>query len=242
MKKYLGLGAVVAVLAFAVGGAAFAASDSAQIDACVKSNGDLRVASPSCRNNETPLSWGSTGDTGPAGPAGPAGVPGPAGPAGPAGAPGDTYRPNRNVIGRAIVRVGTGDEMTFPVRGYDIAVENAGSVGGSGGGGSGRATFDEFGLVREVDLNSPRLLVLAATGRHLPAVQIEIFAPGTTTVISTYELEAVLIAGLSQAHAGGNGDVALESLNLAFEKIRHTVSADGATQTGGFDLRRGESI
>src|SRR3954453_5116505 len=61
-------------------------SDDA-INACVKKNGEVRVAGKAsdCSKSETALTWNKRG---PAGPAGAHGARGPAGPAGPKGEPG----------------------------------------------------------------------------------------------------------------------------------------------------------
>jgi hypothetical protein len=62
-----------------VGGVALAQNET--IDACVKSNGEVRIVETGevCKDNETPLSWNVTGPVGPQGPEGPPGPPGPGG-------------------------------------------------------------------------------------------------------------------------------------------------------------------
>src|SRR3954447_15045784 len=64
-------------------------SDDA-IDACVKKNGEVRIAGKAsdCAKNETALTWNKRGPAGPGGPAGARGERGAAGPAGPKGEPG----------------------------------------------------------------------------------------------------------------------------------------------------------
>lgn len=70
-----------------------AASDVSDevINACVKENGQVRIAGSAadCGENETALTWS---ERGPAGPAGPKGEDGAAGPAGPKGDPGMVVR------------------------------------------------------------------------------------------------------------------------------------------------------
>lgn len=84
---------LVAVLALAAGGVAFAAIPSnGVISACyVKSGGTLRVidaTTGNCSSKETSLSWNVQGPAGPQGSPGPSGPPGPTGSPGPSGAPG----------------------------------------------------------------------------------------------------------------------------------------------------------
>jgi hypothetical protein len=61
--------------------------DTSQIHACVTTNGNLRIVTPTtaCKPNETALDWNITGSIGPQGPVGPQGAQGPQGPEGPAG-------------------------------------------------------------------------------------------------------------------------------------------------------------
>jgi hypothetical protein len=84
---------VVTVIAGAAGVAyatnAVTRTATTTIQACEKSNGDLRVVTSAsdCKGNEQLLTWNVQGPAGPAGPPGPAG---PAGPKGDTGAPGPT--------------------------------------------------------------------------------------------------------------------------------------------------------
>ena len=90
--------AIVVILIVGVAGVAYATNAvtkkaTATIQACQKSNGELRIVSDAsaCKRHEQLLTWNVEGPAGPAGPAGatgPKGDTGPAGPAGPAGAAG----------------------------------------------------------------------------------------------------------------------------------------------------------
>ncbi len=61
------------------------------IDACVAKNGAVRIiASGTCKNKETPVTWNTIGPQGPTGPQGPSGAEGPTGPAGAVGPSGST--------------------------------------------------------------------------------------------------------------------------------------------------------
>jgi hypothetical protein len=77
--KYL-IGVLVAALAVAIGGIAYAAipGPDGVIHGCYKGDGTLRVVDHdvACKTNETRLTWNQTGPQGPAGPQGPQGEPG----------------------------------------------------------------------------------------------------------------------------------------------------------------------
>lgn len=96
-KFLLGGGSLILLLIIGVG-IAYAETGGGVINACVKSNGDVRIVNQAsdCKNNETYLQWnitgqqGSKGDTGAQGPQGLTGPTGAAGSQGPAGPKGDT--------------------------------------------------------------------------------------------------------------------------------------------------------
>src|SRR6478609_4267949 len=87
-------------VAYATG--AVGAAPTTTINACVKDNGDVRIANASdCKQNESALTWsvvGPKGDTGAPGAAGPQGETGAPGPAGPQGPQGETGAPGKDGV------------------------------------------------------------------------------------------------------------------------------------------------
>jgi len=78
--------ALLVVVAVTLVCVAASGQSSSIINACVASNGSIRiVSSGACRANETATSWNQQGPSGPAGADGAPGATGPEGPAGPAG-------------------------------------------------------------------------------------------------------------------------------------------------------------
>ena len=136
--------------------AARSGADAEAINACVNSNGRLRVVSEAnpCLPPERPLTWnvqGPKGDDGPPGPAGepgPAGPEGPAGPAGPAGPQGPQGEPGRGLVafddlaGLACTTAGRSGTI-------EIAYDAGGRatltcVAGTGGGGTAAVRVNEL--------------------------------------------------------------------------------------------------
>jgi len=159
LGRSLRLAALVAVLAAAAVGVAYATSSGAGattlIQACSNSvNGTLRLVadnSRDCRNNETPISWnqvGPAGAVGPKGDQGPkgdkgdpgrdgaTGAQGPAGPAGPAG-PGLTSLGDLTGV---TCSVGSSVGSLQTTTAYDGTVSFHCTVAGSGGPGGGGTT------------------------------------------------------------------------------------------------------
>lgn len=71
-------------------------------------------------------------------------------------------------------------------------------------------------LVKRTDKASPLLSRAAATGKLVPAVQIDVPRPTNPNAYLRYELKNVMISSFS---AGGGGSTPMESLTLNFTKI-----------------------
>jgi type VI protein secretion system component Hcp len=245
-RKLQGAALVALVSGFSVASAH--AADT--IHACVqKHSGDTRIVKPGqpCRPFENLVVWNVTGPQGPTGPGGPQGAPGvpgvqgpqgpegaqgpqgPEGPQGPAGGAGGGGTPAPKVVGRlAIDGLGKPDEssLMFSVR---VGVKNTGSIGVGGGGGAGKASFEDFSLLKPIDALSPQLMVATATGEHFKEATIEIFGEDgpTGTPILTWELKDVLISGFDFAVTG---DGLADSLTLSYAQV---CSVFDGTDAGG---------
>jgi len=95
------------------------------------------------------------------------------------------------------------------------AVPRAPAPAGVAVGGPGRVSF-----VRRADKASPLLSKAAATGKLVPAVQVDVPKTGGQGAYMRYELKNVMVSSFS---AGGGGGAAagapMESLSLNFTKI-----------------------
>ena len=207
--------ALVGVAAFAAAAAPAFAADT--IHACVKKlSGDTRIVKPGqgCRPFEQLVIWNVAGPQGPAGPAGPQGIAGPQGPAGPGGG-GPAARP---FVARLVIDDLNDPKepaMLFAVR---AGVKNDGDLVFGGGGGAGKATFDDFTLLKPPDTLSPKLMIATATGEHLKKATIEVFggAGPTGDPILTWELLDVFVSAFEFSAAG---DAPADSIALRYAKI-----------------------
>ena len=229
------------------------------IHACVRiADGETRIVPPGrdCRRHETLVVWNVTGPQGPAGapgpagpegPSGPQGSTGPAGPPGPAGpaGPGGYGRGARTVIARLTVDEGGSTKNVSDVFAVKVGVKNTIPLGG-GGGGVGKAVFEDFVVVKPLDAQSPRLLVATATGKHFPSVKIEIFddGPNGAPPALTWELkDAVLTAFNFTTH----GQEPADAVSFGYREVCSSFegqSSDGSSSgpvTACYDVARGVS-
>jgi type VI protein secretion system component Hcp len=209
MRKGKLVAAAVVAVGIAGGSAAYAlarATDSsAQIVACVKPAGDMRIVGPSdtCKSNESRLVWNVQG---------PQGIQGIQGPAGRDGRDGASA-PIPNTHDVATLEVAP-DVPVTSVRSWTWGISNSVSVGSGGGGaGTGKASFDDLTITKKLDASSPKLLAACAEGKHYSEATLVVTSGGTTT---TYKLKDVFVTSVKQSDDGATETNPLEKVTFTF--------------------------
>jgi len=117
-----------------------------------------------------------------------------------------------------------------------------GSVGG--GGGVGKAQFEDLTLVAPTSSASPKLFVAAASGQHLKEANLTVRKPGEQPAeFYKIRLEDVLVSSFHTVGAEGD-EAPVDQFSLNFGKILVSYSpqnADGslgAAVTGSWDIKK----
>jgi type VI secretion system secreted protein Hcp len=100
---------------------------------------------------------------------------------------------------------------------WSWGASNSGSTHVGGGGGAGKANFQDLSLVRNTDSQSPQFLDAVAKGTHVTFAEIQ---NGNQLI----RLEEVMVTSYS---AGGSADskaAPTENITLNFAKIRYSVN------------------
>ena len=125
---------------------------------------------------------------------------------------------------------------------FSWGVTNSGSVVSGGGGGTGKATFQDLSLVHKIDKASPLLMKACATGSHLKDATITQRKAGRDQEdFLIIKLNDVIITGVTDGAA--SGEAGSETVSLTFLKIDleyKPQKADGSLDTGihfKFDLK-----
>ena len=126
---------------------------------------------------------------------------------------------------------------------WSWGVQQSGTMAHGGGGGEGKASFNDFNFTHHVDKASPLLMKACATGEHLKEATVTVRkagkAPQEYLLIT---MSDVLVTSVSTS-VGGEGDGALEVVALAFAKVDleyKPQKPDGSLDTGvhfKFDLK-----
>ena len=101
---------------------------------------------------------------------------------------------------------------------FSWGVTNAGVISSGGGGGAGKATFQDLSIIHHVDKASPLLLKACATGTHIKDATITHRKAGKgQQEYLIVKLNDVIITGVT--HGGSSGQPYSESVTLAFAKV-----------------------
>jgi type VI secretion system secreted protein Hcp len=117
---------------------------------------------------------------------------------------------------------------------FSWGVTNSGSMISGGGGGAGKATFQDLTIVHNIDKASPLLMKACATGSHLKEATITHRKAGRAQQeFLIVKMNDVMIT--SVIHSGTNDQPASESVSLAFAKVDLQYKAekhDGSLDAG----------
>jgi type VI secretion system secreted protein Hcp len=118
---------------------------------------------------------------------------------------------------------------------YSWGVTNPGSLHSGGGGGAGKATFQDLSIVHKIDKASPVLLKACATGEHLKDATITFRKAGKgQQEFLIIKMNDVIVTSVVQG--ANDGDTAgSESVNLEFAKVDleyKPIKADGSLDAG----------
>jgi type VI secretion system secreted protein Hcp len=118
---------------------------------------------------------------------------------------------------------------------YSWGVTNPGSLHSGGGGGAGKATFQDLSIVHKIDKASPVLLKACATGEHLKDATTTFRKAGKgQQEFLIIKMNDVIVTGVIQGAADGD-TAGSESVNLEFAKVDleyKPIKADGSLDAG----------
>lgn len=120
---------------------------------------------------------------------------------------------------------------------------NTTSVQIEGGGGAGKANFQDLSLVKWLDASSPLLRLALAQGEVIPSATLSVVRPGGQKpfVFFKIELKNVVISSIASGGSGGE-DRLTENLTLTFAEIKWTYFKQDDTGALEDTITRGWNI
>jgi type VI secretion system secreted protein Hcp len=144
--------------------------------------------------------------------------------------------PPQPVAGQVIGQLMIENGPAMPILSYSFGASNPATIGSGGGGsGAGKVSLSSLNMLRSVDRSSSMLLDDVASGKHLQnAVFTAQWGSGSSAASAKYELSGVFVESVQ--HSGSGGGPPVESLSLAFEKIKWTFTDSSGTSSGSWDI------
>jgi type VI secretion system secreted protein Hcp len=101
-------------------------------------------------------------------------------------------------------------------------VTQSGTMSFGGGGGSGKASFQDLNFTHHIDKATPLLLKACATGQHIPDATITVRKAGKGQLeYLIIKLTDVVVTSVSMSDGSGDTFVPMESVGLAFAKVEY---------------------
>lgn len=114
--------------------------------------------------------------------------------------------------------VDTKHKDEIEVLSFSWGLTNSGATTAGGGGGAGKATFQDISIIHKIDKASPLLMQACATGAHLKEATITHRKAGKDQQdYLIIKMNDIIITGVTDGDASGQGGS--ETISLAFAKI-----------------------
>ncbi len=119
---------------------------------------------------------------------------------------------------------------------FSWGVSNDGNMGRGGGGGTGKANFQDLHFTKQTDKSSAKLVGAAASGEHIKkAVLTARKAAGKAGQVEylTITLEDVMVSSFSTGGNAGSSSIPMDQFSLNYTKIKYEYKpqkADGSLE------------
>lgn len=109
---------------------------------------------------------------------------------------------------------------SIDVLAWSWGMSQSGTFHVGGGGGAGKANFQDISITKWVDRSSPTLMAKIATGEHITKATLTVRKAGKTPLeYIIIEMDKVLVSSLSTGGSGGE-DRLTENISLNFASVK----------------------
>ena len=135
------------------------------------------------------------------------------------------------------------------VQSFSWGVSQTGTLAHGGGGGEGKAQFNDFNFTSNVSKASPSLFFACASGEHIKDATITVRKAGKgQQEYLILKMTDVLISSYQTGASGQSESVPVDQVSMAFAKIEFTYkpqNEDGSLDAGitsGWDLKANKKV
>jgi len=122
---------------------------------------------------------------------------------------------------------------------WSWGVSQSGTTHLGGGGGSGKASFQDISITKYVDAGSTTLMRMCATGEHIPNAVLTVRKAGKVALeYLVYKMKEILVTSVATGGSGGE-DRLTENITLNFANVDVTYKEqkDDGTAGGTFEAK-----
>ena len=134
------------------------------------------------------------------------------------------------------------------IRSFAWGATQPGSMATGGGGGTGKASFNDLHIVAVIDRAAPAVMKHCATGKHLSKVEVSVCKAGGEQVeYSRITLEDVLVTSV-QYTGNNDGDAMMVSYAFQAAKVKQQYweqtdkGGKGAESVVGYDIKQNKAV
>jgi type VI secretion system secreted protein Hcp len=129
------------------------------------------------------------------------------------------------------------------VQSFSFGVSQPGSFGSDGGGGVGKANFQDVHFTKHVDKSSPKLFQASAGGDHIKKAEVTFRKAGKEQQeYLKLTISDVLVASYQISDSAGGATLPVEAVSLNFAKIEFEYKEQKADGTLGGTVKSGWNI
>jgi type VI secretion system secreted protein Hcp len=132
---------------------------------------------------------------------------------------------------------------------WSVGVTNTGTHATGGGGGAGKAVFQDFHFVMKISKASPKLLLACSTGQHIKkATLICRKAGGEGQEYLKYDFADLLISSYQTGGSGGSDVIPTEQISFNYSKMEQEYKEQkpdgtlGGAIKAGYDLKLNKKV
>ncbi|OYP35794.1 Hcp family type VI secretion system effector [Rhodopirellula sp. MGV] len=116
---------------------------------------------------------------------------------------------------------------------WSWGMSQSGSFHVGGGGGAGKANFQDISVTKWIDNSSPILMIYCANGDHFPSAKLTVRKAGKKPLeYLVIDMKDVLITSVSTGGSGGE-DRLTENVTLNFRQVKVSYKAQKKDGSGG---------
>lgn len=129
------------------------------------------------------------------------------------------------------------------IESFSFGVHQTGASAHGGGGGAGKASFEDIHVTKKADVASPMLMLACATGQHIKSAVLTVRKAGGKQE-EYYKIKLTDLLVSSHQNTGHGADAPVEQVSMNFSKIEFEYYPQkpdgtlGGVSKAGYDIKQ----